>query len=91
MQKNSDYFFTNDIVFQENDWFNLNQLQRKSLVKLRSKILIIYPYSLSWNLLNLTNDINKIKFHYWIQETYLKKLYFNTFNTIGEPIEYSNF
>ena len=61
---------SNSITFFTNNWTFINQKQDNELVKLNSKKLIIYPYSLSNNLLKevlikmdlkfiLTNEIRK--------------------------------
>lgn len=58
------------LYLDKQNWSNINQFKLDKLIKLKSKILIIYPYSLSKNLLKeillkmkvkfmLTNDINK--------------------------------
>lgn len=67
IQKNS---FDSSLSFENNNWLSINQSKAEKLLKLQSKKLVIYPYSLSNNLLKevllkmkvkfvLTNDIQK--------------------------------
>ena len=69
---NSDYnfFSKNHLYLLKSNWIGINQTKKNKLIKLKSKILIIYPYSLSNNLIkeillkmninfSLTNEINK--------------------------------
>lgn len=63
-------FLKNKFNIIEHGWVYMNQPKQYELIKLKSKILVIYPYSLSNNLLkevllklgikfSLTNEINK--------------------------------
>nr|AWT38651.1 hypothetical protein ycf45 [Licmophora sp.] len=63
-------FLQNDDTLVKKNWTNINLPKQNKLIKLKSKILIIYPYSLSNNLLKevllkmgikfiLTNEIKK--------------------------------
>ena len=70
IRSNNDLSLKNQIYFKKNNWTFRNQLRQNILIKLKSKILIIYPYSLSNNLLKevlikmgitfmFTNEIKK--------------------------------
>lgn len=76
LQSNQNLFSKSQIVgsdsfaFSNKNWKTMNQLQNNSLIQLESKKLIVYPYSLSNNLLKevllkmgfkfvLTNEIRK--------------------------------
>lgn len=69
-QSYQSYFLTNSIKIINRNWISVNQSKDKKFFKLKSKNLIIYPYSISNNLLKevllkmrckftLTNEIKK--------------------------------
>lgn len=62
--------FSNSLIISKKNWITLNQIKDEKFLKLKSKNLVIYPYSLSNNLLKevllkmgikfvLTNEIRK--------------------------------
>lgn len=103
---NDESFLKNGLSSNNKNWESINQLKQNPLIKLQPKMLVIYPYSLSNNLLKevllkigikfiLTNDIQKasiiIGLKKHIRKNFSLTRLANKFNIPTYSINYINY